>query len=814
MRAKWRKIIWAILAVQLLLLHVLFLEKNNWSQLVLPAWLFSAALVMLFHYLNYVRFRRSCIGQLRMISDEAVKQSLKEAARETGLRRPEKEGAERSFLYGSPAVREPFVIGFREPILILPEKEYDSRVLHFIFLHECFHIKQRDTLYKLFLLLMQSLLWFQPLMYLLKAAGYRDVEVACDEAVVEGKDMAERKAYGAALLDCMEQARAEGQAYSAYFYHGKRLMRARISAIMNEEKRWEFPAYAAIIVLFLDVVFSFYSIGRSMYDRALAEREQVQAEMYGYDENGEVRSSFYDGYALPECFSKEAVGEMIKLEPLGEDAYYQEWQRADIYEEKEYDELPFAANGPWQIRLKDADRYQDAVPLLLQRYLSYYLDQEWAGQWNPEESMYTLLEVVNSRLLAGDKKEAVFAVIFRYYIGSEEELSQFPEALKSRAQVARENGTYYAYFNWAVKISMVQDYVFELEGIAETEEVLAAYIEEGTRTGTFPENGQTGQVQSEPEMQTGPAQGESEMQTGQAQSVQELLADVPASDLVHGIDTMEGGADGGAPPEEAADDALGGGALDGGTAENAYQVDTKDGVLRVSGADGVFQEVPITLEELFCRGDEMDGKLTSLQPGSYQADEKKIVFAYGGSGTVPISVIFYEEESRSFKKSVVTEDYFGGRKIFVDFPENGQEGFLIFTGERVVWQETTLLFHTTDGGKSWQRVEGEGPDVMTMGHSLTTSAVFLNNRVGFVTIRDSEKPEIWRTENGGKTWRKQELPDVPEYYCMAYAPEEKDGKLYLYVGMEEYSEYGGTKARYESDDEGKTWEYRGIVVRK
>ena len=224
--------------------------------------------------------------------------------------------------------------------------------------------------------------------------------------------------------------------------------------------------------------------------------------------------------------------------------------------------------------------------------------------------------------------------------------------------------------------------------------------------------------------------------------------------------------------------------------------------------------MPITLEELFCRGDEMDGKLTSLQPGSYQADEKKIVFAYGGSGTVPISVIFYEEESRSFKKSVVTEDYFGGRKIFVDFPENGQEGFLIFTGERVVWQETTLLFHTTDGGKSWQRVEGEGPDVMTMGHSLTTSAVFLNNRVGFVTIRDSEKPEIWRTENGGKTWRKQELPDVPEYYCMAYAPEEKDGKLYLYVGMEEYSEYGGTKARYESDDEGKTWEYRGIVVRK
>ena len=198
MRAKWRKIIWAILAVQLLLVHLPYLLYNRWRRLVIPAWLFSAFLVMLFHYLHYIRFRRNCIGRLSIISDEAVRENFKEAAQETGLYDPEKEGSERSFLYGSREVREPFVIGFRQPILILPEKEYGSRVLHFIFLHECYHIRHRDTFYKLFLLLMQSLLWFQPFIYLLKAAGYRDVEVACDEAVVEGRDMAERKEYGAA----------------------------------------------------------------------------------------------------------------------------------------------------------------------------------------------------------------------------------------------------------------------------------------------------------------------------------------------------------------------------------------------------------------------------------------------------------------------------------------------------------------------------------------------------------------------------------------------------------------------------------------
>jgi len=749
MRAKWRKAIWAILAVQLFLLHLLFMEYflrnayqldylirravdyfglpyvlyNRWKKLAVLSWTASAAFVMLIHYLNYVRFRRSCIGQVSIISDESVKQSLKEAVWETGLRSKDGEVAERSFLYGSRAVREPFIIGFRKPILILPEKEYSERVLHFIFLHECYHMRYKDTLYKLFMLLMQSLLWFQPFIYLLKAVGYRDVEVACDEAVVEGRDMEKRKEYGYALLECMEQERTEGQAYSTYFYHGKRMMKARISAIMKEDKRLDSLAYAAIVILLADVVFSFYRVGDSLYDNYRAKQAQLQAESFGYDENGMPRTSFYDGYELPESFSQAAVDAMVKLEPVSENAYFEEWQRENVYEEKEYEELPYAAKGPWQIRLKDADRYRDAVPLLLQRYLSYYMDQDWIAQWNPENYTYayTLLETVSDRLLAGDKQEAVFAVIFRYHIGyEEEELSQFPQELRSHARIAQEKSGYYAYFNWTVHICMVQDYVFELEGIAETEVVLEAY------------DIQAAQQQAQQSGQGIPVQG---------QPSSNLLGDVPSCDLLYGIDDEE-------RDSSRADDIAG----------NAYQVDTGEDALKVSGADGEWMEVPLTLEELYGRGDEMDGKLTSLQEGSYQVDKNKIIFAYGGNNSVPFSVVFYEEESRSFKKSVVTYDYFGGRKIYVNFPENEQEGFLIFTGERVVWQESTILFHTTDGGKSWQCVGSAGPDMATESHSLTTGAVFINNKVGFVTIRDSVTPEIWRTEDGGVTWEKQMLP--------------------------------------------------------
>ena len=772
MRAKWRKAIWAILALQLLLWHLLFLENNthldyfvnrvvnhfglsyhlyfHWKKLAVLIWLISAVFVMALHYWNYVRFRRYCINWLSIISEADIKENLEDAVLETGLHGGKRK---RSFLYRSKEVREPFLIGFKEPILILPDKKYSAQVLHFIFLHECTHMRNRDMLYKLFMLFIQSLLWFQPLMYLLKAISYQDVEVACDEAVVEGKDISARKEYGYALLECLKMERVKGQAYSTYFYHGKRMMKARISAIMEEDKKWDFLAYYGIGILLLEVAFSFYRIGGNLYERYEIRKKEVQAEI-----------SFYDGYELPDCFTQTAVDEMIKFEPVSEDAYYNEWISGDIYEWKEYAELPYEAEGPWQVRLQDADRYGDAVILLLQRYVSYFDEPDRASQWTLEGSWYTIADAVNSRLLAGDKNEAVFAVICKYYVGGgESDLAEFPKELKDRAQFSHEKDGYYAYFDWTLRICMVKDYVFELEGIAETKDVLKVYME---------------------------------------QYAQADFSDIPKMDLVYGIEMASSAADDG-------ENAF----IDTGVSENAYQVDTSEGVLRVSGADGVWQEVPVTLDELFERGDGMDGILTSLPPGSYQVDENKIVFAYGGDNAVPFSVVFYDDESQRFKKSVVTYDIIGGRKIYVDFPENGQDGFLIFTGERVVWHEVSYLFRTEDGGKSWQYV-GLVPDVLTDGHSLTTGAAFINNDLGFFTIRSSDEPDIWRTQDGGKTWENVELPYVPEYYGMAYVPEVQGDILCLYVGMEDYSEYGGTKAKYESTDEGKTWEYKGLVIRK
>ena len=584
MRAKWRKIIWAILAVQLLLLHLLLLEKaysldyligraaghfnlpyflySRWRQLTVLGWLATAGIVALVHYRNYIKFRRWCIGQIRIVSEESVRQSLREAVLETGIERDavRENGAQgggiqgtgkraKSFLYRAPGIQEPFVMGFRRPILLLPEKEYSENVLKFIFLHECHHIRQKDTLYKLFWVLMQSLLWFQPLIYLLAALGNRDVEVACDEAVVEGRDMEARKEYGYALLECLRQGRERGQAYSAYFYHGKRLMEARIGAIMREDRKWDRLAYVGIAVLLLDLGLSFYRVGEFLYQRYQAGREEPLV-------------SIYEGYELPDHFTQSAVSKMTSLEPVGEEAYREELWAEDAYPQKEYAELPYAAEGPWQVRLRDADHYSDAVGLLAQRYLSYFIDWRWAAERDPEtHSEFQRVESVYWRMLAGDRQESVFAVVFRYYVGTREDMEAFPEELARKARFVCEDGIlYYAYFDWALQIRMVKDYVFQLEGVAEAGQVLGAFREK----------------------------------YGQAD-----FSDVPALNLANEVrwPGLEENPSSAAAGTEAAE---------------SYRMEMRDGALWASGGDGVFREVPVPMEELLTRGDEMDGQLASL----------------------------------------------------------------------------------------------------------------------------------------------------------------------------------------------------------
>lgn len=122
------------------------------------------------------------------------------------------------------------------------------------------------------------------------------------------------------------------------------------------------------------------------------------------------------------------------------------------------------------------------------------------------------------------------------------------------------------------------------------------------------------------------------------------------------------------------------------------------------------------------------------------------------------------------------------------------------------------LYGTFDGGNTWE-VINEDPYLGNGGGA--SGITFINSNLGFISLSKSggSYGELYRTEDGGKTYEKIELPkaDVGEsYYPFDFPnmPYEEDGKLKVLVGQGSDGDYNGNSSGiYESNDEGKTWTY-------
>lgn len=734
LQAKYRKGIWVFLAIQLLAAHLWLGYKlvmgDIWqgafyrlAPLLVPGWLLGSCIAGAFQLWIYQQFRRKALRGMEPVEESWIRNASGRASEEAGVQKSIP-------LYQSTVVNTPMILGFHSQVLLIPKSEYEWSELYMIFLHEWTHVKKRDVWYKLTFTMLTCLLWFQPLMYFLRSVAFRDVEVACDQQIMRGKAETERTAYAQMLVQTLRRKREREFFHSACFTNSKAVMKARISIVLDEGERLWFLGALVLLLLAVETAAMLLFFG---FRTAGEIREQMAPEPV---------VNIYEGYEIPESFTDQAVEKMTELVPVDEGAYSRYVTQGEYFPEIPFAEQSRAAEGPWQIRLEDPNHYLDTMSGLLFRYLMYYENQELGSSYDLENAgNFTSIETVSFRLLAGDEKEYVCAVIFRELLGMSGEKS---EAAPLTGGVRVSDGTYdYLYYNWTVHARQNSDYIYELVGVAETPQVLEAM------KAKYPEAD---------------------------------FSDLPELD-----------------PKEV----------------SLCSARVKEERAEVTWDDGQsWTSVPVSLEKLFARGDQMEGVLTGLQDRSYVVSEDMTAFAYGGDGRTPVTVTCSSDKGVTWNTSVLTYDYVSVRRLFLSFPDV-EHGFLVLTTDRTVWQEGTVLFRTEDGGVTWREMGYAGPEP-EQGHSLTTGAVFVTSEVGFLTIRDSERPDLWRTQDGGETWTKVENLELREYYGTAYPPEYDADKesLRLYVGMEDYSELGGPKCRYHSGDLGKTWTYEGLVLRR
>ena len=102
-------------------------------------------------------------------------------------------------IYSCDYIEEPFVFGMLHPKIYLPS-DLKPEELPYVLAHEQAHLRRRDHLWKPLGFFLLSLYWFHPMIWFAYIIFCRDIEVACDETVIQNMTVSQKIAYSRVLL--------------------------------------------------------------------------------------------------------------------------------------------------------------------------------------------------------------------------------------------------------------------------------------------------------------------------------------------------------------------------------------------------------------------------------------------------------------------------------------------------------------------------------------------------------------------------------------------------------------------------------------
>lgn len=182
-----------------------------WLFIAAVLWLCGAAALLLYSLISYLRLKKGVAAAV--VLEDDVRQCA--------------------------GISSPFVLGLFRPRIYLPTglSEEDTP---FVLAHERAHIKRRDHWLKFLGFLLLSFYWFNPLLWAAYALLCRDIELACDEAVLRSQGAGIKKAYSAALLHCSVSRRRVAACPVAF---GEAGIKQRIKSVLRYKK----PALWSVI---------------------------------------------------------------------------------------------------------------------------------------------------------------------------------------------------------------------------------------------------------------------------------------------------------------------------------------------------------------------------------------------------------------------------------------------------------------------------------------------------------------------------------------------------------------------------------------
>ena len=205
-------------------------------------WLFGFFVVLFYHVMKYVSFKRMVERWSGDIADARILEAFREIKNQLGIT---------SYLQirKCACISSPMLIQLLKPAILLTDAQMAREDLLLVLRHEMIHLKRKDLWYRWALLLAVAINWFNPTVYAFSRAFTCFCELSCDELVTENMPEAGRYRYSMIIIHLAGCKAKSNTLFSSFSCGGKKYMKNRLFSIMSTGKKRLGTAVFAICFL-------------------------------------------------------------------------------------------------------------------------------------------------------------------------------------------------------------------------------------------------------------------------------------------------------------------------------------------------------------------------------------------------------------------------------------------------------------------------------------------------------------------------------------------------------------------------------------
>ncbi len=211
----------------------------RFHSVVANLWIYGAILLLLYHCMQYMTARTAL--KANSCHDEKAQYILNRLSSNMGIKNSLN-------VYRCSSVGTAMIVGVFSPAIYLPDIEYNEETLEMMLRHELMHYRRKDILYKFVLLMACCMHWYNPLVWMMDRQAQKDIEIACDEDVIKGKDKEFRTVYSDSIMSMVKMRGTKRLAFSTGFANDKQTLISRFKNIYDNTVKKSGKTVIAVIL--------------------------------------------------------------------------------------------------------------------------------------------------------------------------------------------------------------------------------------------------------------------------------------------------------------------------------------------------------------------------------------------------------------------------------------------------------------------------------------------------------------------------------------------------------------------------------------